>query len=123
MTDQEDKCLSIRRILSRETGIPLDRITPASRLAEDLHMDGDDASDFFERFFDRFQVDASEFRFEKFFGQEAGALFPVSVLVPAFRKSVTITVRDLVQAAESARWRDPYPVVEQSNNPERGSNP
>jgi acyl carrier protein len=47
----------VTHMLAHERGLPLERITPSSRLREDLGMDGDDAVEFFVELNQRFGTD------------------------------------------------------------------
>ena len=82
-------------------------------LLDDLGMDGDDAVEFMEAFSKEFDVDMSEFEFNRHFGPEGFSplalfYFLYCLLGRIFRKDVSglisITLRDLVLAAEAKKW-------------------
>ncbi len=86
-----------------------------TRLLDDLGMDGDDAVEFMEAFSKEFDVDMSEFEFDKHFGPEGFGpvdLFYIlfSLVGRIFRKDfdllghISITLRDLVSAAKAKKW-------------------
>jgi Protein of unknown function (DUF1493) len=52
--------LEIRRLVSRETGISIERVALTSTLGTDCGMDGIDAVDFFEVYEKEFKVDIGE---------------------------------------------------------------
>ncbi len=52
--------LEIRRLLSKERGISIERISTASRLGDDLGMDGDDAVEFFQLYIPRLIEESGE---------------------------------------------------------------
>ncbi len=88
-------------------------LSPDTRLLEDLGMDGTDAAEFMEAFSKEFNVDMSEFEFDKHFGPEGFSpldLFDIVYcwLGRIFKKDlsgdIAITLRDLVSAAEAKKW-------------------
>jgi hypothetical protein len=54
MTELEDQVIAL---LVEETGIERKRVQLASRLADDIGIEGDDAVEFFEKFGEKFHVD------------------------------------------------------------------
>ena len=81
-------------------------LTPDTRLAEDLGMDGLDAVEFFEKFQAMFQVDLTAMRWDRHFGGEG--CNPFAVFLPSFwrsrRKHGSVTIRDLVASARAGKW-------------------
>ncbi len=91
-------------------------LSPDTSLLKDLGMDGTDAVEFMEAFSEEFDVDMSEFEFDKHFGPEAG-ITPIHLLIylfillgRIFKKDldlsglIPITLRDLVSAAKAKKW-------------------
>lgn len=72
-------------MLAKERGLPLDKISPSSRLLQDLGMDGDDAVDFFISVQQRFGTDltALQARWGDHFGPEGFSLWYGLVIVIA----------------------------------------
>jgi acyl carrier protein len=93
--------------VANELAVPATRVTPMTRLAEDLGVDGDDADDLIRRFSKEFAVDMSRFDFARFFGPES-AFNPLSLFWPPWwrmrRRLKTLTIADLIHVAESKRW-------------------
>ncbi len=87
-----------------QTNANLEKISLETRLAEDLGIDGDDALEFFENFSQEFQVDLSNFQFDKYFGYEAGFDPLITFLNRPKHKLETITTKDLVMAAIANKW-------------------
>jgi hypothetical protein len=91
--------------------VPLDRISPATRLEEDLGLTGDDAGAFLTQFGAHFQVDLTAVEFHRHFGPEGWGCNPLWLFFPPagmreYRK-YPVTVDHLVRVAESKRWFDP----------------
>jgi len=84
--------LEVRRLISKERGMSIERISATSRLGDDLGMDGDDAVEFFQAYERAFRVDISALRAEwsAYFGPEGGAS-PVVLLVFAPGAIVAMT--------------------------------
>ena len=83
-------------------GIAPDRILLASRLREDLHLDGDDAHELLVSFCERFQIHPGGIDFSKFFGPEAG-WSPIAFLLPK-RQFLQMTIQDLIDSAAGKEW-------------------
>lgn len=60
-------------MLAEERGVPASKLTPASRLLEDLGMDGDDAVEFFDQFERRFSpnLESLHYHWRRHFGPES----------------------------------------------------
>ena len=115
---------AVRRFVAAQVPVRLDCVALHTRLAEDLHLQGDDALALMEHFFDHFDVDPAAFRFDRFFTPEGvwpGQLLLVLLvllLLPvllvwhaighAGRRDPStyrpITVADLVEAARTRHW-------------------
>ncbi len=81
-------------------------VTLSTTLGRDLGMDGDDAGEFMDEYFALFQIDASEFKFQNFFGEEG---FTFSGLINLFKKDtlIPITVGHLLECAKKRKWEVP----------------
>jgi hypothetical protein len=102
---------AVLSFVSAELGIKEEQLRLSTRLWHDLGIEGDDAETFFAAFAERFQVDLSEFDYEKHFGEEVG-VNPLLYLWWKLRradqlKRIPITLEDLVTAAIRRRWRTP----------------
>ena len=83
-----------RKPLSRDTDI-----------AKDLGVDGDDAHDFMRRYQREFEVDLSQFEFDRHFGGEGFDL--IEALKSALgrgKKRTPVTISLLFTAAKDHRW-------------------
>jgi len=81
-----------------------------TKLYADLRLDGDDAEEFLLGFSNQFNVDLSEFDFNKHFGEEAG-FNPFYYLYCLFfnRQLMTfdeITLKDLQSAIDNGMWQE-----------------
>jgi acyl carrier protein len=74
----------VRQMLAHERGLPVERITPSSRLREDLGMDGDDAIEFFLELNQRFGTNLStlEENWSRYFSSEGLSLWNAAIIVP-----------------------------------------
>lgn len=74
----------VRQMLARERGLSVKRITPSSRLREDLGMDGDDAVEFFVEVNQRFGTDLSSLQenWSRYFSPEGLSLWNGAIIVP-----------------------------------------
>jgi hypothetical protein len=101
----------VKRYIAQELRVRYDGLTLATRLQQNLGVDGADGWEFMEAFGRRYGVDLGEFRTGLHFGPEAGCNPVVFLLLlvhrPRCMKFVPITVGDLVQAARSRQWRTP----------------
>jgi hypothetical protein len=104
----------VRDFVARQTRRDVTRIASSTTLVGDLHLAGDDGSDFMAAFAREFGVDLSDFDSARHFGREAGCFLPVScyyyiraIFLEAHRAAglQPISVRDLVVAAERGRWQ------------------
>jgi acyl carrier protein len=94
--------------IAGQSGASVSRITPKTRLLEDLGIDGDDASEILIEFATRFKVDLGEFEFGRHFGPECGYMPFYSLFCWLFRvrrqKIEPVTIEDLVKAVENNAW-------------------
>ncbi|MBR0707307.1 DUF1493 family protein [Bradyrhizobium liaoningense] len=80
------------------------QITPATDIAWDLGVDGDDAHEFICRFADQFNVDMSEFDFDMYFGGEGFDLIGLIKSLVGRKTKAPMTVELLFAAAKERRW-------------------
>jgi hypothetical protein len=110
MADDELE-VEVKRLIVQELPARFERLTADTSLFHDLGVDGADGWEFMESFGQRFGVDISEFESTLHFGPEAGCNPVVALVVlmiwPLRTKFIPITVRDLVEAARSRKWRTP----------------
>lgn len=87
----------------REAGFKHHQISLQSDL-RNLGIDGDDAIELMNKFSQEFSVDMSKFDFKRHFSPEG--FNPFLILFPSWwrRKLQSITIRDLVKAAETGVW-------------------
>ena len=88
-----------------------ERLSAATRLREDLGIDGFDAEDILIAYRERFGVDMTAFEYDRHFGPEA-AWNPFSWLYwrlfrPERLRFDPVTIGHLVEAARCGRWEYP----------------
>lgn len=96
-------------LVAEQTGVAPSRISAATRLGEDLGVDGDDASDLLAAFASRFHVELAAFEFSRHFGPEAG-WSPFHALYCLFTcrgRTEPVTVGQLAESAERGVWKYP----------------
>lgn len=95
------KLNEVIQFVSENIGCDPSRLTPDTRLFEDLGIDGDDAEDLMRDFASHFTVDLTGYEHLQHFGPEAGwspiAIHPSGLSVP-------ITLVCLAEAAAAGRW-------------------
>ena len=81
-------------------------VTLATTLGRNLCMDGDDAGGLMDEYFALFEIDASDFKFQDYFGEEG---FNFSGLINIFKKDtlIPITVEHLLECAKKKKWEVP----------------
>lgn len=103
----------IEDFIRKEAGIfPSKKINPSTTIEDDLGITGDDAVDFMEKFFDRFNVDYQGFDFQRYFNGEGFSPLKLLLLpLPSFRRKfqkevakVPLTLGMLAKAVELKRW-------------------
>ena len=108
----------IIKIISKESGVPIERLNGATLLEEDLGVTGDDAWEVIEALEVKYHLDLKEFEFLKHFGPEVGwatskeyGYYPVSI-------------DHLVKVVENKRWfmpeRDGNNYIKQKHIRKRG---
>ncbi|RCU50575.1 DUF1493 family protein [Corallincola holothuriorum] len=101
----------IKLIVSNETDISIEKLNEKSTLLGDLNIDGDDAWEVFEQCHSKFQLDLTNFEFNKYFRSEPC----FKGLVYLYRKlkyrdehiaanKLPITVEKLINACKKGRW-------------------
>jgi hypothetical protein len=94
------------RFLSEETGTAVHRISPRTDIVRHLRVAGDDGVELIDKFAEKFDVDMRGFIYSDYFGTEG--FNPFVLFSPSFWKELrsrnSITVADLVEAAESGAW-------------------
>jgi acyl carrier protein len=103
--------VQVKRLIVEELPARFEQLTPDTSLFHHLGVDGADGWEFMETFSERFGVDISEFEPRRHFGPEAGCNPIVALVVLVFRpqwsRFIPITVADLVEAAQSRKWKTP----------------
>ncbi len=105
----EDGLLEVKNFVSQQTGISISNLNRNSSLSEDLGIEGDDANDFMQAFSKTFDVELTNFVFDKYFYPE-GAFNPISYLIyrKLFRRPklqhIPITLSRLVEAVLKRKW-------------------
>ncbi len=97
----------LENILARKYAISASRISPSSRICEDLKLDGDDAIELFDAFHDAFPFDIGNFTYDQYFAPEGFAIGMIDWL--RGRKSQSrrdLTLQMLLDAATSGLWQD-----------------
>jgi acyl carrier protein len=101
----------VRKLVAAQSGLPIERIQPSSRLFHDLGIDGDDAEELLVAFGERFSLPIKDFPFSEYFGSEVGAgwrhLF-MAVLGIGKVRMKPLTVQQLADWAEHRSDRGIY---------------
>jgi len=99
---------TLKAFISGEAGIDENRISPNTRIYEDLYIYGDDAIELLVKYGKKFNVDMTEFMAAEYFEGEGGSKF-VDDIVRAFTGKVepnglrVLTVKDLEKGIEAGR--------------------
>jgi len=106
MTDPDDLKRKVIEFCADFSGTSKDEISLATTLRNDLGIEGADASEFFERFAQEFDVDLAGFRISNYFGPEGcNPLTACLVLLGIHRTRFSpITVERLVLLASKHKW-------------------
>jgi acyl carrier protein len=93
--------------VSAELGVKPSRLSPNTRLNQDLGVDGDDGLEFMSAFSHRFGVNMSAFEASQYFGPEAGPnlfmWFWWSV-TRTWPKFAPLTLSDLQASIQAGHW-------------------
>lgn len=89
--------------LKNETGKTIDDSSPNLRIEKDLHIYGDEAIEFLEKFSEKFNVKIDDFHFEKYFNNEGDiiGLFIKNMFKKS--KKIDLTINDLKEAIKKGR--------------------
>jgi hypothetical protein len=80
-------------------------LSGSTDIAKDLGVDGDEATEFMLKFRREFDVDLSNFRFDRYFGGEGFMLIPfIKSLLGLGEARDPLTVMLLFDAAKHRRW-------------------
>lgn len=83
-----------------------DRLTNETQIND--YIDGDDAVEFLEEFSQTFNIDMSDFKFERYFLPESKCNWFYTLFFAIFnREKLTfqpLTIKDLVEAVEKRKW-------------------
>jgi len=101
----------IQFFVAQECAVPIEKMSPETRLFHDLGVDGSDAEELLAAFEKHFHVDMQELNFHKHFGEEA-AFNPVVYLYWLLfardqLKKVPVTLEHLHHCAAKGRWIEP----------------
>ena len=103
--------MEVKELVAKHLAVRCDQLTLDTRLLHDVGADGADGWELIEELGKRFGVDLSEFRPGLHFGPEAGCNPVLALIALAFRphwsKFIPITIRDMVEAAQSGKWKTP----------------
>lgn len=88
---------------------PKKLITRDTQLYNDLDVDGDEAEDFMEHFFEEFSIDCGDYNFDHYFVVEGFSPIEIFLLMISKKKRASydrppITLGMLYQAALDGRW-------------------
>lgn len=76
----------------------------STSLMNDLGIDGDDALEILDQYFNTFTIDKSKFNFEDYFGYEGFYFFKTIKAIIFGNRLKNLTIGDLVNYAESGEW-------------------
>ena len=62
----------VKELVAKETEVRIERLTLETDLLKDLGVDGNDALELLEKYWEVFHVDLLQFKFSKHFGPEGG---------------------------------------------------
>ncbi len=107
-TSRQETEKQVKAFLSEQWSVEPKQLTGQTRLEHDLGITGDDAEEVMEAFMDQFEVDMSEFKFNRYFGPEVGCNPAVwlwcRLFMPQLLHSEPVTIDDLVSAAMQRKW-------------------
>ncbi|WP_324282069.1 DUF1493 family protein [Cyanobacterium aponinum UTEX 3221] len=101
--------MKVKEIVSQVTGYDVSELSLKNDLYLDLGVDGDDAVELLEQFSQEFQIDMSDFKFEKYFGCEAGFTpftFITTIFFSSTNKFKSLTIEKLINIAQQQKWSD-----------------
>lgn len=104
---------AVKTVVSDSFGVRVRDLSLDTTLFGDLGMDGDDATEFFQRFAEVFEVDLTDLDLSKHFNPEGwGCLLSLPASIRAWQSGdphsaaglIPISIRDLTEAAQRKRW-------------------
>lgn len=93
--------------VAEQLSVRLERLSPQTRLVQDLGVDGDDLVELMDAYFARFGVDPAGFQLKAYGGPEGFDL--IGALNPFGKKEAPVkplTLAMLTDAANAGRWPD-----------------
>jgi hypothetical protein len=96
----------IQSFVSEFRGTKKEELTPETTLYWDLRIYGDDAIEFMEAFFNRYEIDFTDFYITKYFRQEGHSIVDLyySLFKPEKLKFPPITLQHLLEVAKAKKW-------------------
>ena len=92
----------VKELVAKETAVRIEKLTLETDLLKDLGVDGNDALELLEKYWEVFQVDLSQFQFSKHFGPEGG----LSLFFPSNEPPLeTLTIQDLVDGVKAGELK------------------
>lgn len=95
---------NILEILSRNRGKSNFELNDSTSLMIDLGVDGDDALEILNQYFNTFSIDQSKFNFEDYFGYEGFNFFKTIQSILFGNGLKDLTIGDLISYAKSGEW-------------------
>jgi acyl carrier protein len=97
----------LRNFICEELSVKRERLTPSTRIEDDLGCTGDDAVELMQAFGKQFNVDLRALNIEEYF--DAEGFDPIGCLLSLFRKRriarrSPLTLKDMVNAARVGKW-------------------
>ena len=100
----------IVQLVAQVTCQPVQRVTPTTRLREDLGLDGDDVDAFLQALVQKVGVNLAGFDFYRYFREEPHLLWSITQYFQARRrgewKTHPITIAHVVDVVRGGRWTD-----------------
>lgn len=94
----------ILEIVSSNRGKSNFELNDSTSLMNDLSIDGDDALEILNQYFNTFSIDQSKFNFEDYFGYEGFNFFKTIQTILFGNGIKDLTIADLISYAESGEW-------------------
>ena len=88
----------VKEFVAKETAVRVEKLTLETDLLKDLGVDGNDALELLEKYWEVFQIDLSQFQFSKCFGSEGSPSLFFSSDEPPFEP---LTIQDLVDGVKA----------------------
>ena len=88
----------VKELVAKETAVRIEKLTLETYLLKDLGVDGYDALELLEKYWEVFQVDLSQFQFSKHFGPEGGPKLFLSSDEPQLEP---LTIQDVVDGVKA----------------------